>query len=224
MDHTTVVRQKMTERYLLAELEPEVRDEFEQHYFDCGECALDVSAGAQFVSQSKAVLAEVAEPVPVHAIRPRQDRGWFAWLRPMFAVPALALLLAVVGYQNLVTVPHLRSDASQARILPSASVNLDTYGVGGPATVVPAGTGLLLFLRIPQDWPAVRYTVDLRGPDGKLESSLTIPASPGQDQWSVEVPEVDRQAGDYSVAVQGISASGEKKDLGSKTFQLQIQR
>jgi|ERR1700722_11852493 hypothetical protein len=224
MDHTTVVRQKMTERYLLSELEPEVRDEFEEHYFDCAECALDVSAGAQFVSQSKAVLAEKAEPVSMPALPQRPGQGWFGWLRPMFEVPVLALLLVVVGYQNLVTVPKLRSDASQARIMPTASVNLDSYGVGGPATIVPAGKGLILFVRIPQDFPAARYTAELRGPNGKLEGSFAIAATPGQDQWTASVPEVERETGDYTIAVQGISASGEKKDLGSKTFQLQIQR
>jgi len=49
MDHTAVVRDKMTERYLLNELDSDLRDQFEEHYFDCQECALDVSAGAQFV-------------------------------------------------------------------------------------------------------------------------------------------------------------------------------
>ena len=53
MDHTAVVREKTTERYLLNELDPEVRDEFEEHYFDCPECAQDVSAAATFVEQSK---------------------------------------------------------------------------------------------------------------------------------------------------------------------------
>ena len=63
MDHTAVVRQKMTERYLLDELDSEVRDEFEEHYFDCPECAQDIRAGAQFVAHSKIVLAENSEPV-----------------------------------------------------------------------------------------------------------------------------------------------------------------
>ena len=31
MDHDTVVRQKLTERYLLNELDPEARDNFEEH-------------------------------------------------------------------------------------------------------------------------------------------------------------------------------------------------
>lgn len=49
MDHTAVVRQKMTERYLLDELDAEVRDEFEEHFFDCPECALDIRADRKSV-------------------------------------------------------------------------------------------------------------------------------------------------------------------------------
>ncbi len=63
MDHDMVVRQKMTERYLLKELDPAARDEFEEHFFDCKDCAFDVHAGALFVEQSKVVLAEKPEPV-----------------------------------------------------------------------------------------------------------------------------------------------------------------
>src|ERR1700740_2604808 len=108
MNHDVVVRQKMTERYLLDELGPGQRDEFEEHLFDCRECADDVRAGATFVEHSKVVLAESPTPAlaPARA-RALQPSGWSAWLRPAFALPALALLLAVVGYQNLVTYPHL---------------------------------------------------------------------------------------------------------------------
>src|ERR1039457_5821127 len=137
MDHTAVVRQKMTERYLLDELDSEVRDEFEEHYFDCPECALDIRAGAQFVAHTKTVLAQSAEPVLARAT-PGQSRargGWFAWLRPAFAAPVLALLLAMIGYQNLVTYPRLQSDLKQPQVLPSASVNLGTWGAGGPPVV-----------------------------------------------------------------------------------------
>src|SRR5258708_27722866 len=64
MDHDVVVRQHMTERYLLDELEPQARDEFEEHFFGCPDCALDVRAGAMFVEQSKIALAEKSEPIP----------------------------------------------------------------------------------------------------------------------------------------------------------------
>src|ERR1700757_1664055 len=103
MDHAEAVRQQATERYLLDELDPELRDQFEEHLFDCQDCALDVRSAAMFVEQGKLILAEpsahaaVKNPVPA-AAKP----GWFAWLRPAFAVPVFALLLAVIGYQNFV--------------------------------------------------------------------------------------------------------------------------
>src|ERR1700733_5848585 len=108
MDHDVAVRQKMTERYLLYELDPMARDEFEEHFFGCTVCAFDVRAGAMFVEKSKAMLAD--KSAPDFAPRPATQTdapGWLSWLRPAFAVPLMALLLAIVAYQNLVTLPDL---------------------------------------------------------------------------------------------------------------------
>ena len=88
MNHDVVVRQKMTERYLLDELDPQRRDEFEEHLFDCRDCAEDVRAGARFVEQSKIVLAEETAAAPAPALAPIRPRpGWFAWLSPAFPCP-----------------------------------------------------------------------------------------------------------------------------------------
>jgi anti-sigma factor RsiW len=225
MDHEVVVRQKMTERYLLNELDSESRDEFEEHFFDCPECAVDVRAGSAFVEQTRNVLARerpetapvsIAAPVPV-------DRGWFAWLRPAFAAPALALLLVVVGYQNLVTYPRLQQALSRPQVLPWAPVNVGTWGSGGPVITVSPGQGFLLFVRIPPDGSYSHYQADLYGPAGKVEWSLTIPVAAGQDQWPVQVPGSNREAGTYTVAVRGVTASGESKEAGRTSFQLKIQ-
>jgi hypothetical protein len=221
MNHDVVVRQKMTERYLLDELDPAQRDEFEEHLFDCLDCAGDVKAGAVFVEQSKVVLAE--SPTPALATSralSRPQPGWFAWLRPAFAVPALALLLAVIGYQNLVTYPQLK----QPQVLPFASVNVGTWGGNGPVITTPAGKGFLLFVRIPPDGAYAHYTADLYNPAGRLEWSLTIPAVAGQDQWPVQIPGANREAGSYSLAVRGMTATGESKDIGRASFELQIQK
>jgi anti-sigma factor RsiW len=53
MDHELVARQRMTERYLLGELDADARHEFEEHFFDCPDCAVDVRAGALFVEQRR---------------------------------------------------------------------------------------------------------------------------------------------------------------------------
>jgi len=231
MDHDAVVRHQMTEKYLLGELDPEARDEFEGHFFDCSDCALDVRAGALFVEQSKIVLAEESEPVsaglPAPAPVPVKS-GWRAWLRPgwpsMIAVPVMALLLVVIGYQNLVTYPQLTRELNRPRVLPYASVNVGTYGSEGPSIATRPGEGFLLFVRIPPEGGYSHYTAELYNPAGKLEWSVTIPASSTQDQWPVQVPGVNREAGSYSLKVRGVTAAGESKEVGRASFELQIQK
>ncbi|HYM74739.1 MAG TPA: zf-HC2 domain-containing protein [Candidatus Dormibacteraeota bacterium] len=231
MDHDEVVRQKVTERYLLAELDPDSRDRFEEHFFDCPECALDVQAGAQFVAATKVVLAQESEaslPVKI-AARNAGGRGWFgwlnpAWLKPAFALPALAVLLCVIGYQNLVTYPKLRNASSQPQTLPWAAVAVGTWGSSNPTIALPAGSPFLLFVRIPPDGNYVRYIADLYDPAGRLECSLNILAVVGKDQWPVLVPGANREAGNYRIAVRGLTASGESKDLGGTSFTLEIEK
>jgi hypothetical protein len=227
MDHDVVVRQRTTERYLLGELDPEARHEFEEHFFDCPDCAVDVRAGALFVEHSKVVLAEKSEPVsaalPVTAATLAKP-GWLAWLRPAFAIPLMALLLAVIGYQNLVTYPQMQQALHSPRVLPWASVTVGTWGSGGPVIPIRPREGFLLFVRIPPDGAYSRYVADLNNPAGKLEWSLTILASSAQDQWPVQVPGANREAGRYALVVRGVTAAGESKEVGRASFELQIQK
>lgn len=229
MDHDTVVRQEMTEKYLLNELDPTARDEFEEHFFDCPTCALDVRLGSLFVEQSKVVLARKREtaiaPPPISTPAPALDvGGWLAWLRPAFAVPALALLLAIIAYQNLVTYPRLQQALNRPQVLPWAQVNIGTWGPGGPLVRSAPGQGFLLFVRIPPEDGYQRYTADLYNPAGKVEWSLTIPATTSQDQYSLQVPGGNREAGTYTLSLRGISFAGESKEVGRASFELQIQK
>jgi len=223
MDHDEVVRKKMTERYLLDELDAEQRDQFEEHFFDCQACALDVRAASTFVERSKIVLSEDAGKVAVSAPA-SVGVGWFAWLRPSLAVPALALLLLVIGYQNFVTYPQLEQAYNRPHLLPWASINTRTRGTSTPVIAVPRGGSFLLFVNIPPDGGYSRYIAELYNPAGKLEWSLGIPASSVQDQWPIQVPGTNREAGSYTVAVSGVTAAGESKEIGRSAFELQIQK
>ena len=226
MDHNDVVRQKLTERYLLNELEGEQRDEFEEHFFECSECALDIRAASEFVESSKLVLSqpgEEAAPV-VRGSHERGQRGWWAWLRPQFVGVALALLIAVIAYQNLVTLPQLRGALRQPQTFPWVAVAVGTWGNSGPTIPVQEGKGFLIFVRIPPDGGFTRYIADLYNPAGGLEYSLTIPAASVQDQWPVLIPGGNHEAGNSRISVRGVTESGESKDVGSAPFTLQTQK
>ncbi len=225
MNHDEVVRLKLTERYFLDELDPEKREEFEEHYFDCQECALDVRAASMFVEQSKTLLAEDSgKAVGPSAVS--GSRGWLhlGWFRPGFAVAALAVLLAVIGYQNMVTYPHLEQAANRPQVVPWASLNIGTRGSNTPIVPAARGGGFLLLLNIPPDSRYSRYIADLYNPAGKLEWSLTIPADMANDVSPVEVPGADREAGIYSLTVNGINVDGQNAQVGQATFELQIQK
>lgn len=225
MNHDEVVRQKLTERYLLHELDGEARDAFEEHFFACSECALDVRAGSEFVENSKMILAQPSDKPALARTVPREpnSHSWFGWFRPGFAAAAVALLIAVVAYQNLVTFPKLQGMLLQPQTLPWAAVAVGTWGSSGPTVHVQQGQGFLLFVRIPPNGTYARYIADLFNPAGGLECSLTIPATSIQDQWPVLVPGANREAGSYRISVRGVTPSGEIKNLGSAPFTLQTQ-
>jgi anti-sigma factor RsiW len=131
MEHNEAIKQMVAERYLLGELTPEQRNAFEEHAFDCPECSLDLRAGAVFIDAAKVELPNLvpASPAPSVPYSPRPERkkiNWQSWLRPAFAGPAFAALLAVVGYQNLSTIPSLRSAANQPSVLPSTAFHAGT--------------------------------------------------------------------------------------------------
>jgi hypothetical protein len=228
MDHEVVVREKLTERYLLEELDQQLRDEFEEHFFDCPECAFDVRAATAFVQHSKAVLKERTAEEPQEelayagsVIQPA-NRGWFAWLRPAFAVPVMALLLVVIGYQNLVTLPQMGKELHKPQVLPAATLNLLTYGSNSAPLVLHAGQGFLLNVIVPPGHHYPAYRVDLYNPAGAVEASIPVKDSP-EDTWSISFPAARRVSGSYRLAVQGVTDSGQKQEVGTSSFEVRIE-
>ena len=113
MDHREAQDTKASERYLLGELSELERFAFEEHYFECRECAEDVRAGAAMARGIRALAREGTREV---AASPRWWKGWMPVLAPSMAACALA---CIAGYQALVTIPGLR--APQAVVEENAS-------------------------------------------------------------------------------------------------------
>ena len=224
MDHSEAIREMLAEKYLLDELSPEARETFEEHFFGCMECAQDVRSGATLIGGMKDVLAE--EPARAGAVdrQPESTRsGWLGWLRPALALPVLIVLIGIVAYQNLVSYPKLKMAANTPQVLPWASVNVSSRGANAPTITVHHGEGFLLFVNIPPDSRYSSYIAELHDPSGKMEWSLTIPATI-EDGYPVHVPAANRAGGSYTVVVQGVSAVGEKSEIGRTQFELRVQQ
>src|SRR4051812_21301294 len=113
MDHEVANKTHAVERYLLGEMPSSERDEFEDHYFACGECADEIRSASATVRDMKVALRELKP------LRKASSPGWLSWLRPQVLVPTFAALslAVVVGYQNTVVVPDLKAPRSMSAAL-----------------------------------------------------------------------------------------------------------
>jgi hypothetical protein len=106
MDHSEALRLQAAEKYLLGDLTAALRDEYEEHYFDCQECAADIKAAVAFLDASRAQFR--SEPREVPREKEHGEQGWFPWLRPALLLPALTVLAAALAYQSFVTIPGVK--------------------------------------------------------------------------------------------------------------------
>ena len=222
MDHADVLRMNATERYLLNELDTTQLEQFEEHMFACQECALDVHAASMFIEQSKNVFAKPAlAPVPVPRPVPAPaPKLWFAWLRPGFAVPAMAVLLLAIGYQGYL----LRSSQGNTPdILASATINVATRSAATPQVHSKAGQPFVLLLNIPSESRFSSYIADLYDPAGHIKWSLPISAEMANDTLPMRVPGLG-ESGLYVLAIRGIPQdSSNPTEIGRQPFEFSLQ-
>jgi len=228
MDHTEAVEQYAVEKYLLEELSPEARAAFEEHYFGCEECATDLRAAAVFIAQAR---KELARPTLVAVADAKPNRKIFSFpslLRPAFAVPAMAAMLLVIGFQNIVTFPHLEqqvAQASQPRILPSVTlVDGQSRGAEIRTVVAKPHESFLLSVDIPADNRYSRYLCSLYSPSGKMVWQLQIPPSQVTDTVPIQVPADTTDAGENTLLIQGVTSGSQSApvDIVRYRFLLQI--
>jgi hypothetical protein len=234
MDHSEAVQQMAAERYLLNELTPEEREDFECHLFECPECALDLRSGAVFVEEARAQLPELTSALPTPAPSRASESGakrkwWLVLLQPAFAAPAFATLLLVVGYQNLVTYPALRATAGQPRLLSWAPLHGATRGGAHQAVTVDRHYGVVLPVDLPPQPSMGAYTsyaFDLYDPQGKLAWTGLAPANTGEagdgQRLSLVIPGTMLRNGTYTVAIAGVAAHGERTEIDRYAVDLRL--
>jgi hypothetical protein len=226
MEHSEALRLMATERYLLGEMPPEMREAFEEHFFECQECALDVRAGVALIDEAKHQLHAPAPAPAAAALNPApRRRDWFSWWKPAFAAPAFAALVLVVGYQNLATIPSLRTAARQPRLAPWATLHVATRDGSALPVTADRKSGAVLLIDIPGTAMYASYAFALQDPQGNQFWAETIQASAeqsGQDTLSLLIPGTGLQQGSYTLTITGISTQGSRTQLDRRTLDVRF--
>ena len=138
MEHTLAHQTNSIDKYLMGELSHEERLSFEEHLFDCSECAAKVKEDYDMIAHLKAVLREPAPRSEAQSVKIKVH--WRDWFRPLNFVPAFAALAlaVVVGYQNLVSIPGML----QPQVLDTTPMVAATRGVNSQIAFIKPGAAL----------------------------------------------------------------------------------
>jgi hypothetical protein len=216
MDHQTAIRVQAAERYVLEEFSPQERIEFEEHYFDCPECAEEVRSVSVFAANATQALREErvrgATRLAGPAIRPRR---WFWW--PLVASAALnVVLLGGFGLERVAT--NAGTGAIEPQFYRSFGVPAASRG-SQPVISVPAGAQVFgARFDLPPGQRFENFRCQILDAKGASRSSRSL-AAPGGDDTELEllVPVVSLDPGDYVVVLHG-QRQGNSAEIGRSAF------
>jgi hypothetical protein len=203
MKHDEAIRSGAAERYALHELSPGEREAFEEHFFDCPECANAVRIEMAFAANVRAVLRELRAERQQALAAARFWEKWREWfrLRPAMALSFAANLALAAGLGYFVLIRTQK--ASQPRLIAS-------YFAPGPAKgaetvhAIAAGETVyqVRFDILGQRNPS--YAYEILDAAGKRESSGSLKAPPGEDDsLNLQIPVESLSAGVHTLVVRG---------------------
>jgi hypothetical protein len=225
MDHEQAVKMQAPERYLLNELTQEERDDFEEHYFVCTDCAEEVRAAFAFRDNARAVFASQGDPIGARApARSKPRRDWFGWLTPSWAPVAATLLLAITLYQSVFVIPDLRkelADATSPQVLPTIVARSATRSDDAPIQIRENERFVQLVLDINATASVSSYLFEMRDESGTLVFDLTAPAPSGGSSLNLLLSASELKSGRYAITIR---PSGSDSQAEVEKFTLVLER
>jgi len=209
MDHAEATATHATERYLLGELSAAEADAFEEHYFDCAECADDLRVGVQVMSGGRSLAREaqretLAPAVPIAQHRARRAR-WFP------AVAAAALMLAIT---TPVIVAQWRNANEPVFEVASSHSLLDAESRGdGGVLTLDGNRENALWVDVPPDPAYSRHEVRLHRPDGSV---LARPFTPDPNGEPLLLTVRGLATGSHELVIVGITPAGQQAEVTSR--------
>lgn len=223
MDHNEALQSQACEKYLLGELSPAQRDAFEEHYFSCAECAAQLRSAADFLGSAREIFAQT----PTASAEPRSTRtvGWFAWFQPVFAIPAFAVLLFVIGYQNFVSIPQYKRAASPRVLAMHSLIAANSRGAEALVFSSAPNQPLGLYVDVPADAAHSVYLIRVEDPNGNSSLLRSLTAEEAQ-QTQVVVINPGNLAGKYAVVISGQANSGSSpaQELARLQFVIELRK
>jgi len=194
MGHDEAIHRRAAERYVARELTPREEEEFEQHYFDCPECAEEVRWEQIFSANSRALFLEQ----PAASPKPGFVESLLAWIRPRQAL-AFSLACNALLCGGLIVFMNIR--AQQGALM------IPAYFAPGPARgsevhSLPSGAR---YIQVHFPSPGASYTsysYDILSDDGKRAASGSVAPLEGEEHTLYLAVPVDRlAAGAYTLNV-----------------------
>jgi hypothetical protein len=236
MTHQQALDTMAAERYLLDEMTEIEKHAFEDHFFDCSDCAHEVRLGEQIRAEVRSTKdaelgirpSMVAEGVPSRVegrdsktqdagpgIRDSRDAKFIAfparpaWRRPSVVLPwaAAATLALTAGYQSLVTVPGLR-EATSTQALSPVMLRGATRGAVPVVTVSPGQRFVTLAMDVmTSSAKELRYDLLDEAGTTLLSGRTPLPLSGAPLYLLIPADELGRQ-GRHTLIVRDPDSSG----------------
>src|SRR5262245_45750460 len=208
MDHEEALRIQAPEKYLLGEFSDLERDQFEEHFFSCRECAGEVRAGAVCEANGRAVFADEARRslAPKAAAMPATKVSWLEWLglRPVLAASwaASLLLLAGTSYQALVYRSRL-AELNAPQAFAPLLLRADTRGDDRAVRLTENSRFFSLGVQLPPELDSPSYDCQVLSEAGSRLFSISSPApAPGVPLYLL-IPASQFHSGRYKLSVLG---------------------
>jgi hypothetical protein len=228
MNHQEALQEMAVERYLLGELSGASLDSFEEHLFECSECATDVKTGVTFIDAARTELN-----VPWKVSAPQSARRWTFWFTsPWILAPALAACLLILAFQTFVLQPRMKLEMAQAPapavLNPFILANAGPRGDSIPEIVAPEHGSFVVSLDVPTTGGFSSYRCSLYAPDGSLLWQTTVSPEQARDALLIDMPTDKTKEGLNTFLIQGLpvgsSSSDTLEDLAKYRFRIKIQK
>lgn len=203
MDHREAIESQAVERYLLKEFSASERDEFEEHYFGCSECASDLRSTSAFLELAGKVIVPDQIRAPKPKILPILNR----WKPLGYAIAASVACFSFILYQNILVIPKLRSSASPQALQYFSLTDKTARGSVQTAFKIEPGKPFLLLVDFPPREATGEYRCDISNLAGRKMLSFSLSKENVQNTVPLLIPAASLERGVYSLSISGRSTN-----------------